>query len=134
MAFNAIYGGEPDRRERPRVMASIRNNFSEEAAMRVLDAAAHAADSILETPPGNTRLPHTHPKFRTETIELAAQYRQADSSARDRLAALGGIIYQVRCSLIHGSKDPTSARDRMLIGESQSILRLLLPELENQLL
>lgn len=134
MAFNAIYGGEPDRWERTRVMASIRNGFSEEAALRVLDAAAHAADCILATPPGNTRRPHTDPNFRTETIELASQYRQADAPARDRLAALGGVIYQVRCSLIHGSKDPSNARDRMLVRESLSTLRLLLPELENQLL
>jgi hypothetical protein len=46
---------------------------------------------------------------------------------------VGGVIYQVRCNLIHGDKDPDDARDRMLVSESVAVLRSLMPALEGQL-
>ena len=130
MAFNAIYGGEPDARERSRVMASIRRSLSETAARRVLRASTASIDKILAVPPGNLLLNVWNPKFRAVSQRCAAMYRDRSETAVGRLAAVAGVLYQVRCNLLHGSKDPQVTRDRMLVTESVAILRELLPELE----
>ena len=133
MAFNAIYGGEPDSRERSRVMACIRRTFSERSALRVLRAVTRSTNRILGIPPGNMLLDRTDPSFRAASQRCAALYRDKTESAVGRLAAVGGVIYQVRCNLIHGSKDPDDARDRMLVSESLAILSVLVPALETEL-
>jgi hypothetical protein len=132
-AFNAIYGGETDVRERSRVMACIRRNFSERAALRVLRAVSRSIDRILEIPPGNMLLDRYNPNFRAASHRCAALYRNKRETSISRLAAVGGVIYQVRCNLIHGDKDPDDARDRMLVNESLTVLRALVPALEEQL-
>lgn len=133
MAFNAIYGGELDSRERSRVMSCIRRNFSEQAALRVLRSVSRSVDRILYIPPGNMLLDRCDPNFRAVSQRCAALYRNRDETPIARLAAVGGVIYQIRCNLIHGSKDPDDARDRMLVSESLTVLRALLPALEEQI-
>jgi hypothetical protein len=133
MAFNAIYGGEPDRRERSRVMACIRRNFSERRALLVLRAVTRSTDRILEIPPGNLLLDRYDPNFRAASRRCAALYRNRRESSAGRLAAVGGVLYQIRCNLIHGGKDPDSQRDRVLVQESLAVLRVLVPELESKL-
>jgi hypothetical protein len=130
MAFNAIYGGEPDARERARVIASIRRHMSERSALRVLRKVTKAVDRILAIPPGNTQLDRWHPGFRAASQRYSAMYRNKAESTVGRLAAVAAVIYQVRCNLLHGSKDPSIERDRMLVQESLVILRTLVPELE----
>ena len=73
------------------------------------------------------------PNFRAASQRCAALYREKYESSVDRLAAIGGVIYQVRCNLIHGAKDPDDTRDRMLVSESLAILRVLVPALEAEL-
>jgi hypothetical protein len=131
MAFNAIYGGEADQRERARVMASIRRNLSERSALRVLRSVTKSVDRILEVPPGNMMLNQWDPKFRAASQRCSALYRDKSETAIGRLAATAGVLYQVRCNLLHGSKDPHNQRDRMLVAESLAILRALVPELES---
>lgn len=133
IAFNAIYGGEPDDRERSRVMSCIRRNFPESAAVRLLRAIQGSVGRILEVPPGNMLLDRDDPNFRAASRRCAALYRNRNETSTGRLAAVGGVIYQVRCNLIHGNKDPDDARDRMLVSESSTVLRLLVPALEQQL-
>ena len=133
IAFNAIYGGEPDARERSRAMSCIRRNFSESAALRVLRSIRVSVDRILHVPPGNMQLERDNPSFRAATQRCAALYRNRGETSRNRLAAVGGAIYQVRCNLLHGDKDPDDARDRMLVSESVAVLRSLVPALEASL-
>jgi hypothetical protein len=133
MAFNAIYGGEPDRRERSRVMACIRRSFSERGALRVLRAVTKSIDRILEVPPGNLLLNRYDPNFRAASQRCAAMYRNRRESSVGRLAAASGVLYQVRCNLMHGGKDPDSERDRMLVQESLAVLRVLVPAIEREL-
>lgn len=133
MAFNSIYGGEPDQRERARVMGCIRKNFSERGALRVLRSVTKPIDRILEVPPGNMLMNRWDPKFRAASQRCAALYRNRSESAVGRLAAAGGVLYQIRCNLIHGSKDPDNERDRMLVHESVAVLNALVPELEKSL-
>jgi hypothetical protein len=132
-AFNAVYGGEPDPKERTRVMACIRRHFSERGALRALRAATKSIDKILALPPGDMRLEVWNPAFRAASERCAAFFRDRNATAVARLAAVGGVLYQVRCNLIHGSKDPRSPRDRMLVHESVLVLRALVPALEQEL-
>lgn len=133
MAFNAIYGGEPDARERSRVMMCIRRNFSDRHSLRVLRAVTKSIDRILEIPPANLLLNMYDPKFRAASQRCAAMYRNKGESSVGRLAAVGGVLYQIRCNLIHGSKDPDNKRDRMLVNESVAVLCVLVPALEEAL-
>lgn len=130
MAFNAIYGGEPDQRERARVMASVRKNMNERRSLRVLRTVTKSVNRILEIPPGNMQLDRLDPKFRAASQRCSAMYRNKSETAIGRLAAVAAVLYQIRCNLIHGSKDPPVERDRMLVRESLEVLRALLPELE----
>lgn len=79
------------------------------------------------------QLDRDDPSFRAATQRCAALYRNRGETSKNRLAAVGGVIYQVRCNLIHGDKDPDDARDRMLVSESVAVLRTLMPALEGQL-
>ena len=130
MAFNAIYGGEPDRKERSRVMSCIRRHVSEGTAHRVLRRCRVAVDRILEIPPGDMLLDQFDPNFRAASRRCAAMYRNRGETSRGRLAAVAGVLYQVRCNLLHGSKDPQVDRDCMLVRESVAVLRELLPAVE----
>ena len=132
-AFNSIYGGEPDRLERARVMRCLRESFSAAAALRVLRATSRSITRILEIPPGDMRRDQVDPNFRAASVKYAALYRAPREPSVTRLAALGDVLYQVRCNLVHGSKDPADARDRMLVTESLAVLRVLVPALEDQL-
>jgi len=90
-------------------------------------------DKILEIPPGNMLRDRYDPDFRAVSQHFAALYRNRDGTSTSRLAAVGGVIYQVRCNLIHGDKDPDDTRDQMLVSESLLVLRSLVPALEEQL-
>ena len=131
MAFNAMYGGEPDRKERARVMSLIRRLLSETAARRVLRVSRPSIDRILEIPPGNLIMDRFNPRFRAASMKYAARYRDPQETAVGRLAAVGAIVYQVRCNLMHGQKDPESVRDTMLVRESRKVLEALVGELES---
>lgn len=130
MAFNAMYGGETDALERSRVMSCVRRNMSELAAVRVLRQCTQSVDQILAVPPANLLLNRWDPKFRAASQRCAALYRNKAETAVSRLAGVVGVLYQIRCNLLHGSKDPSNERDRMLVKESLVVLNALLPELE----
>ena len=102
-------------------------------ALRVLRNVKESVDLILEIPPGNMLLNCWDPKLRAASRRCAALYRNRSETALVRLAAVGGIVYQIRCNLIHGSKDPDKERDRMLVRESVAVLKVLVPELEKSL-
>ena len=131
MAFNSLYGGEPDADERRRVMALVRRLISKAQARRILSQIAPVVDRLLKVPPGDMRREHWDPAFRRVSQRLARQYHLSSADAVSRLAAVAGILYQVRCNLIHGSKDPTVQRDRDLVRHSLSVLMVMLPELES---
>lgn len=130
MAFNAIYGGEPDRKERARVIASVRKNLSNRQALSVLRQVTRSVDRLLAIPPGNMMIERWDPSFRAASQRYAAMYRNEKESPVGRLAAVSAVLYQVRCNLIHGSKDPQAERDKMLVAESLLILTVLVPALE----
>lgn len=131
MAFNAIYGGEPDQRERARVMGSIRRHIADRVARRLLRDSRLSIDRIVAIPPGDMLLDRYDPRFREASRRCIATYRNLQDSSRGRLAAVGGVLYQIRCNLLHGDKDPNVRRDRMLVTESARVLDRLVPALES---
>ncbi len=126
MAFNAIYRGQPDSKERARVVSAIRNGISKHKAKVILQAVEHAINRIVQLPPGNMIMDEWDPKFRAASRKYKRIYGNKSEDPVSRLAAVAAILYQVRCNLIHGSKDPTNARDRMLIKESMRVLRAIM--------
>jgi hypothetical protein len=98
MAFNAIYGGDAGGVERDHVMNCIRDEFSDDTARRVLGECAESIDRIVAIPPGNMRRGPGSPNFRTTAAQLTATYRDQSLTATERLAAVGGVLYQVRCN------------------------------------
>jgi hypothetical protein len=129
MAFNAVYSGEPDRHERARVRAAVRNRVSESTARQILRQCSVPIQRIIAIPPGDMRLGQGDPRFRRASREQARLYARS-RRAVDRLAAIGGILYQIRCNLFHGSKTIQDDRDVMLVRESVRILELLAPAVE----
>lgn len=132
-SFNAVYGGEPDKKEKTRVTACIRRYFTQSAALRALRTVTKSIDKILAVPPGDMRRESCDPQFRASSQRYAAIYQDRGENAVGRLAAIGGILYQVRCNLLHGSKDPFNDRDNMLVAESIMVLQVLMPALEKQM-
>lgn len=130
MAFNAIYGGEPDERERSRVMGAIRRYTTDRAARHLLCQVRLSIDRVVAIPPGNMALDAGSLRFREASRRCVTAYQDLEQSSRARLSAIGGVLYQVRCNLVHGDKDPNVPRDRMLVTESVNVLRVLVPALE----
>ncbi len=130
MGFNAIYGGEPDDAERDRVMATVSRFVDAGNARQLLRACEASIARIVEVPPGDMRRDKHDPEFRAASRRCIALYKAAGRSPVDRLAAIAGVLYQVRCNLTHGAKDPESERDRMLVMESVTVLRQLVPTVE----
>lgn len=130
MAFNAIYGGEPDDRERDRVMSAVRRFVTEPRATRILQQCAEAIERIAALPPGDMRRDRDDPRFREQSRRCIAMYRALKGRPIERLSGVAGMLYQVRCNLVHGSKDPEDERDRMLVRESLKLLCDLLPAVE----
>jgi hypothetical protein len=113
-------------------MTTIRRSLSPEVAGLLLTELAQAIERISAIPPGDLRRDRDDPQFRAATTRCVNTYRDAAQSPQDRFATVGGVIYQVRCSLMHGAKDPFDARDCMLVEESLVILRALVPALEEE--
>lgn len=48
----------------------------------------------------------------------------------ERLGAMMVLVYQVRCSLLHGNKNPERDRDNQLVRWGVHVLEVAIPELE----
>lgn len=134
MAFNALYGGDPDEKERSRVMRTVRSHVSAKDARHLLSRHRAAIARITSAPPGDMRRESWDPRFRAASRRCIQRYESQTEPVQGKLAAVAGLLYQVRCNLLHGSKDPDSARDRMLVSASLEILEDLVPAIESSML
>jgi hypothetical protein len=130
MAFNVLYRVEPDRTERDRVVACVRSRLTAGRASAALRLVSSDVDKILALPPGRMLLESDDPDFRAESNRWADIYRAPTATVVERIAAVSAVLYQVRCNLLHGDKDPDDERDRMLVSASAAILRALVPAVE----
>lgn len=129
-AFNCLYGEETDGNERERVMQVVQRYLSEPRSQRLIDRISDRALKIVGTPPGDMRKDTSHPQFREQTERCAATYLDPSKPSNERLGGLMGVIYQVRCNLLHVNKDPDDARDMRLILSSNAVMQAAIPALE----
>lgn len=129
MAFNTLYNYVTGATERDRVMQVILAYVETTTAaelLRVLDCQVTALASL---PPGDSRLQPEDPKFRARSTADMQIMMDQTAPAPQRLARLLAVVYQVRCNLLHGTKDPEVRRDRDLVTWCLQILEVVLPEL-----
>jgi hypothetical protein len=133
MAFNALYnavrtGGESESTAVGKVVTLF---VDQTAAMAVLAKIGSShIHALVSLPPGDDRYPPSDARYRTKSKELLALYT-ASANPVERLATLMQIVYQVRCNLLHGSKDPTVLRDQELVAACTPILAALVPTLQS---
>ncbi len=130
VAFNALYGGELDVRERARAMSGVRRYVSAKDARHLLERHAARIAKLVDIPPGDMRLDQSNSRFRAASARCARIVRSPHGNSQQRIAGVAGVLYQVRCNVVHASKDPDDRRDRMLVRESLGILLDLIPALE----
>ena len=131
MAFNALYGGEPDESERTHISETVRSYVSAKDARHILSRHEASIAKLISVPPGDMRKSPFDSTFRTTSERYVARLQSKTETATARLAAVAGLLYQVRCNLIHGSKRPDDARDRMLVQVSLDILQDLVIAVES---
>lgn len=134
MAFNVIYDSVSGDTERKRLMTAIKRYVPEPAAVSILAECQSAVGFLSELPPGDLRKPPSSSGFRKRGARDLDIVNDSSRNASERLAHLMAVVYQVRCNLIHGGKNPDSLRDRRLVTASKEIalptLATILPELE----
>jgi hypothetical protein len=116
-AFNAIYaaGRLLSNSETTAIDDAILKFFDNAAASRCLaDIPSDSVKKLLQVPPGDDRYAPSDPKYRSKTRALAKIF-DSGASAPEKLSALMQIVYQVRCNMIHGEKDPDFWRDKSLV-------------------
>lgn len=130
-AFNCLYGEDHVGTERDRAMRVVKKYLSSSNAQLLLEQSAAAAYDVIATPPGDMRKDLSDPQFREQTVRCADAYSDQTKQGNERLAGLIGVIYQVRCNLLHGDKNPDDARDILLVRKSNAVLQVVLPALED---
>lgn len=117
--FNNLYAPYSGSNERDRIAQLLRTTVSEVDAATILDPNSKSVEYLVSTPVrdmrGNGR----------DTSPYIARYAKA-GGALDRLVALSGIIYQVRCNLEHGQKSPSRKRDIELCHHSSEVLQSIM--------
>jgi hypothetical protein len=126
MGFNAVYEAASGKTERERLMDVSRRFVSASDALRILDRCHKSIQFLTELPPGNTRFNPGDTRFRERsTIDLLT-VNDGTAAPNERLAHLMAVVYQIRCNLVHGSKDPDNLRDRRLVSASHKVLSRVL--------
>ena len=132
MAFNALYNAvrEKSDLEARAVTNVIRLFFDAQTAQVCLDRIGPGrVAELVAIPPGDDRLNPGDPHYREKATASAKIVNRSDDPV-ERLAALMAIVYQVRCNLLHGSKDPEVMRDQALVATCTPILEVVVSELE----
>jgi hypothetical protein len=131
MAFNALYKvvQRPGQREDQAVGGVIELFFEKDAAQRCLDLVKGPIDDLVRLPPGDDRRGPHDPDYRGKTTALA-NVIGSSTDPIERLSCVMKVVYQVRCNLLHGSKDPAVMRDQELIAYCTPILEVVVPTLQ----
>ena len=127
-AFNAIYSvvRQPGDSETAAIDKTIVKYFDAAAASGCLaDIPSDAVRKLLQLPPGDDRYSPSDARYRTKTRALAKVF-VSSASAAEKLSALMRIVYQVRCNMVHGEKDPDFWRDKSLVRACAPITTVFL--------
>jgi len=129
IAFNALYRGYFNGSEREQLMACVRDCVPDAVAETILSHLRQEIDFLRSLPPGDMRFWSDPKRFRVRSITDMAVVSDATRAAGERLAHLVAVVYQVRCNLFHGEKNPAHLRDHELIRSGDRVLEVLLGEL-----
>jgi hypothetical protein len=77
-------------------------------------------------PPGDTRFDDSDPRFRERSERDLKTALDASRPSTERLAAIMVLVYQVRCSFLHGNKNPNRDRDNQLVHWGVRVLEAIL--------
>lgn len=133
MAFNALYNAVRDEQdsEVTAVTKVVGLFIDQGVAQACLDEIGQKRISELTAiPPGDDRLDPHDPNYRKKTAALVSRFYGSRDPV-EQLATLMAIVYQVRCNLVHGSKDPEVMRDQTLVSACTPILEVVVPRLED---
>lgn len=125
-AFNTLYSFSTAQREVQQIMECLRTELSEDVAAAIINECRREAEFYLDTPPGDMRYHRGHPEFRRKAAMHLKVYRNVDHSAVERVANLVAAVYQVRCNLLHGNKNPQNRRAANLIVYGEHIVETVL--------
>ncbi len=129
-AFNALYNAANGRTERGKVRASVQRFLTEDKAAELLTQLLPPKEPLPDPPPGDTRYTETDPQFRRPARRELTLVSNESKAATDRVAALMVLVYQIRCSLVHGNKNPQLDRDDQLVQWGLRALDHVVPVLE----
>ena len=125
-AYNAIYARQDVRIEREQVMRAVSDHVTRADATRVLNGLSDEIAFLTALPPGNLRASQASQQFRARSVQDLSVVNTVTNDPLTRLAHLMSVVYQVRCNLFHGGKDPDGHRDRDLVRVSRRILSSVL--------
>jgi hypothetical protein len=129
VSFNTCYNDISGPTERDRLMGAIRKYLPAAEAGVALQKLSDPIQYFSRLPPGDMRKGPHNPLFRSRSTDDLNIVNDPLADPVERLAHLMSVVYQIRCNLIHGDKDPDVARDRELVRESKRVIEEVLPRL-----
>lgn len=124
IAFNAYYGGGPDPELR-RAMNAVQDGISSAAATRFLETCKADIAFFRRLPPGDMRLAANAEVFRRASTQHLAIVFDESVDVVVRASHVIGVVYQVRCNLMHGQKNMNYGRNQRLVRVSNNVLSAL---------
>lgn len=129
VSFNTLYNTLNVGSERDRLMNLIEQLIPALDAERILTCLTDPIAFFSQLPPGNMRLDTADPDFRRRCSEDLTIVNNTSVDSVKRLSHLMSVVYQVRCNLLHGDKDPDVQRDNDLVDRSKQVMNEVLPAL-----
>lgn len=129
IGFNSLYDVWSGQSERERFTHAIKHGLTDEQAHHILECCAADMTYLASLPPGNMRHERTAGRFREQARRDMAAALDGRLRPTDRLASLVAVVYQVRCNLFHGAKNPKLVRSRRLLVIGAHITELVLNRL-----
>lgn len=126
IAFNSLYRAYFNGSECDRLMSCVTASVSDAVAENILAELDSDIRFYVSLPPGDMRWLGHPTRFRARTTADLQAVRDTSRPARERLAYLVAAVYQVRCNLFHGDKNPADFRNHELIRAGDRILSAVL--------
>lgn len=121
IGFNALYNEFAGRTERSRFTEAILTGLTEAQATWILECCTEEVIFLLRLPPGNMRYQADDGRFRERAKRDMASAADSKIAPTKRLAHLVSAVYQIRCNLFHGNKNPVRLRSRRLLAAGTRI-------------
>lgn len=122
ISFNTLYTLVRGGSEREQVMNMVRQTVAVDQSEEFLASLLEPITFFTQLPPGNMRYDRADPRFRQQSEADLTVVNDAAQDPVERLARLMSVVYQIRCNLLHGEKDPINDRDRDLVQWSYVVL------------